>query len=67
MKKIRLTYWDKRKLEEMSKDELIEAIIDAYHLYREANQRNTQNMIRLAHGFVEANKHKSFIGRLLWG
>lgn len=47
MERIELTHWRGKLLNEMSKEELIEALNDAYHLKREANLDNIQNMIEI--------------------
>lgn len=48
MEKIKLTHWRGKLINEMSKEELIEALTDSHHLWREANERGVQDLVDVA-------------------
>lgn len=61
--KLKLTHWRRKRVNEMSKEELIEALSDAHHLWRQANERGIQNIAGLAENRIQrtAKKPKGYI------
>lgn len=53
MEKIQLTHWRGKLVCEMSKEELIEALNDAHHLWREAIKDGVQGMVNITEKVIE--------------
>lgn len=52
-KRIKIEFWRNKRVDEMSKDELIEALNDAYNLLLEARRCGVRDMVDVAEAMMQ--------------